>query len=213
MEKKINIVKQDGGLIIQEIGIPIKEKVSKASFRLRFDRLSNSVGIYSFNNLLSLTQISNVTIQDGASGIPAQLTPENFDTLTDGLTESEGGGAGSAIPLISTPQLWTPGKTYDFGDGLYGRRSTGTITANANVLHGQTLLADNNFGEIMTYFYESGGWWEVGISGLLYPVNSNFDNVRFALLIKENKAFDLYTKSDTNRTNARYDVWFIYTHN
>ena len=94
MNEKVNIIKNKGGLIVHNLTTNTPRTVSKISFRIENDgRLAK---IFTFNNRLHNVWIENVTIQDGASGTPEQLTPQNWDDLTDGLTESKGDGGGGS---------------------------------------------------------------------------------------------------------------------
>ena len=100
MNEKVNIIKTDKGVTIIEMGAGIKRRVSKQSVRISFFRNTRYVSIDTFKERLYLTQIENVTIQDGISGAPIQLTQDNFEELTDDLTDSKGGvGGGDADTL------------------------------------------------------------------------------------------------------------------
>ena len=90
----MNIVKRGGDLIIEYIdaatsSVIKKRNVSKSSFRIALESNASMVGIYTFNERLHLVPVDNVSV----GGV--QLTVSNYDSLTDGLIESAGGGSGT----------------------------------------------------------------------------------------------------------------------
>ena len=97
--EKINIVNNGKNITVQH-GKNLKDrtKVSKTSFRI--DMASGrDMAVYLDGALKFLS--NSVTVQDGPAGVPVQLTPDNFDGLTDGLIESAGRAGGSAAPDAS----------------------------------------------------------------------------------------------------------------
>ena len=95
MNEKINIIKRDDSAVVVDLDAGKKRKIPKSAFGISIDKIKKNIGIFSFKERIYLTGIEKVTIQDGDAGIPVQLTTDNFDTLTDGLTESGGGSGGS----------------------------------------------------------------------------------------------------------------------
>ena len=95
MDEKVNIINKKSGVTVQNLTGNKHRNVSKSSFRIGYDEDTKLVGIYTFNARLHNVWMSNVTIQNNTGdtpGAPIQLTPENWDSLTEGLTESKGGG-------------------------------------------------------------------------------------------------------------------------
>ena len=105
MNEKINIINRDRGVTVHNLDANEKVLVSKPSFRIRHSSVIGHVIIYADAERLYTTNMANITIQEGATGAPVQLTPDNFDSLTDGLTESKGGAGGGPgidpVPLIA----------------------------------------------------------------------------------------------------------------
>lgn len=96
MNEKINIIKRDDGIAVQDLDADKKRKIPKSAFGISIDKIKKNIGIFSFKERIYLTEIEKVTIQDGDAGTPVQLTTDHFDSLTDGLTESAGGSGGNS---------------------------------------------------------------------------------------------------------------------
>ena len=93
MGEIINILKKEGSVTIQLSNRGRDLKLSKTAFSISKDG-GDGVGVYVNGELIYNTEMSNITVQDGKSATPEQLRPANWYDLTDGLTESEGGGGG-----------------------------------------------------------------------------------------------------------------------
>ena len=91
-EAIINIIKLDIGTILQFPNEDKEIKIPKSEVRI--DRMNDRVGIYLHGAIAYKTAIDNITIQDGKDGVPEQLTAANWNDLTDGIAESEGGAGG-----------------------------------------------------------------------------------------------------------------------
>ena len=92
--ERVNIIKRGGRIVVRELGGTKERNVSSVSFRIGKDEKTGVVGIYTFNTALCVTKMENITIQNGNDGAPEQLTPSNWDDLTDGLSDSKGGAGG-----------------------------------------------------------------------------------------------------------------------
>ena len=117
--------------------------------------------------------------------------------------------------LISKPNTWTVGTEYNFGDGVYGQRFTGEITATANTGVHELLTED---WQITYTIVDAGGSYVIGTNTNPWvgwvPLMSS--NSSYYHLISYNtgtpiKGLDFLTKTDMLRTNAPYDIWILYT--
>lgn len=113
-----------------------------------------------------------------------------------------GGGA-----LISRPDLWPVNVEIDFGDGLYGKRCSGTITRAANA-ENFVLITYHNCGTV----FASGGMYATIDNNYYIHIGQPFVNGEIGTIYRD-QAKDLYFMSRIpfNRTNAPYDVWALYT--
>jgi hypothetical protein len=111
---------------------------------------------------------------------------------------------------MNKPNLWQPGIEYDFGDGVYGRRYTGTITANAGVRNELVLESNTTFESYR--ILNKGGYWRyssVGIAGITHtdPYSPGY----YGSMYIASNGIRLMTQSGQNRTSNPYDVWITYT--
>lgn len=114
-------------------------------------------------------------------------------------------------PYIDYPNTWTPGVEYDFGNGLYGQRFTGTSTGN-NYQHDVTVTTSGARPNIINW----GGTIQISVSDLnkisanpgymwstsdyLLPgIVSILNKVRFQV------------SCSSGHANIPYDVWVKYT--
>ena len=113
------------------------------------------------------------------------------------------------------PNTWEAGVEQDFGNGVYGKRFTGTITADANAeawigLSGRipkinilssggyyTKLQNGVYRQYSVNAYRQYQWSEI----CFYP---NTDDTSTGTLCFSSTA-------NTARTDAPYDVWVLYT--
>ncbi len=111
--------------------------------------------------------------------------------------------------LIDRPDQWTPGTEYNFGDGLYGMRKTGTITSGVAIPIVSTATAVP---------IDTGGW--ITMSGNNYfEVNSAYwysttSYLNFMLRRGSNSVVGVELYYDgtgsAHTTSATYDVWVKY---
>ncbi|MDR2889670.1 MAG: collagen-like protein [Lachnospiraceae bacterium] len=164
----------------------------------------------------------------GPQGVPG---PQGNDGATGpqglpGATGSKGdkGDAGAQGPkgdagdlnsasLIIRPDLWVSGTEYNFGNGLYGRRFTGTITQAVKTQNTITLANLGASGRTSAY----GGWWHTGsVCFNLSDFNGVTQHSRMMVILANANGFNigdllLCTTSEMARTNCPYDVWVKYT--
>ena len=95
MNEKLNIIK-GGQLVIQNLTANKELGASKAAFRITNEN-DKRILVHLDGRMMFSTNIENVTIQDGRTGTPVQLTPTNWSDLTDGLSDSEGGGVAADL--------------------------------------------------------------------------------------------------------------------
>lgn len=111
----------------------------------------------------------------------------------------------SASSLILRPDLWDANTEIDFGNGLYGQRFTGTITANASAGNTIHLYATD------IRIYQFGGWVQYNNMGgtmqLAYNENSGY---AFSFYSTPSGGLSFFSLSTSARTNAPYDIWCTY---
>ncbi|MDR2092319.1 MAG: hypothetical protein LBP58_03230 [Azoarcus sp.] len=128
----------------------------------------------------------------------------------------ENADAAAALALTLRPWTWQVGTEYDLGDGAFGRRFTGTVTAAASAQSWTTHIT----GGINRIFC-SGGWWRVSTSNAwgdtFLPVGAVYidgtESFTGFMRTQTNGNLTMFTKSTQARTNAAYDVWAIYSKN
>ena len=123
---------------------------------------------------------------------------------------------------ISRPDLWPTGKEIFFGNGLYGYRKIGTITAaiDARVWTDIVTLPAG----VLPSIIQSGGWIKWGDEGqhdYKYPVNTAMTDLTgwgstlgaWSVVRTANSQIALWNTCGLTRTDAPYDVWCTYTKN
>jgi len=97
MDERINIIGGNNITIRYGKGFKKEIKTSKSAFRIS-KVASSDIVIYLHGNIEFVTQMSNVTIQRDRLDSPVQLTTDNWDDLTDEITEITGGSGGGSDP-------------------------------------------------------------------------------------------------------------------
>jgi len=90
-------------------------KTTKDSFRIS-KVASNDIVIHLNGIIEFLTKMDYVTIQENNTSPAIQLTPDNWDSLTNGLIESAGGGAGTGSCDVSSVNTLTGDVVIDSAD-------------------------------------------------------------------------------------------------
>lgn len=121
---------------------------------------------------------------------------------------------------INFPNTWPENKEIYFGNGLYGYRKTGTVTA-ASDERNMITIATNTGGTIG--IVNSGGWIKWGDEGsgndYKYSINSTLTNLpgwgsmlgAWSTIRTVNSSICLWNTTGLVRTNAPYDIWVTYT--
>jgi hypothetical protein len=112
------------------------------------------------------------------------------------------------------PHLWKEGMEYDFGNGLYGQRFTGTITENAHTKI-NTLFMEV---DVNVRICSCEGWWADGLSitvfGSVYgDIDTDSCAGIYIALQGETTMKKLYfrTYSIARRVDSPYDIRITYT--
>jgi hypothetical protein len=114
--------------------------------------------------------------------------------------------------LMNKPNLWQPGIEYDFGDGVYGQRFTGTIAAAANTK--STLDISTTLNGSIAYPIDMGGWWQfTNTANNKVPFPHYDTDAYYAAAFFRDVSLRFITLSGGQRTNAPYDIWFLYSKN
>lgn len=136
---------------------------------------------------------------------------------------------GYSVAFINKPNLWEPGKEYDFGDGVYGQRFTGNMP---------TIAAGKSWSRIIDYsISNSSNAKIIDTGGYIEMFNTNDDRVIIqantvrrasdtsgsqaplamgwsSILIMGNNNIIMNAGSysnDHSTTSNTYDVWVKYT--
>jgi hypothetical protein len=142
---------------------------------------------------------------------PQGLQGPKGDTGATGLQGPKGDAGGlTEESTVMRPDTWVSGQEYKLGNGLYGRRYTGSITVARNI----NLTLDNLGASARVV--ASGGWWNSG--GFIGALGEiwNTDNHSALLLANNSTGYsngDLVfnTVSGNARNSAAYDIWVKYT--
>lgn len=116
--------------------------------------------------------------------------------------------------MMQKPNLWTPGVEQSFGDGVYGKRFTGTF----NIANGTSNFnISTNFPSLK--LENSGGWVEYQANGSTFPVNrghgggANFGSGLYVYSTGANPYLlgcNVSAGAGENINNLKYDIWVIY---
>ena len=115
---------------------------------------------------------------------------------------------------LNRPDLWPANKEIFFGNGLYGQRFTGKITAAGSTWIGTTLLSAGtpaihivNWGG--SYCYDTNSRAEIPV-GSTWSNADNYNNGIDNMTINGN-ALVFGSISGGTRNNAPYNIWITYT--
>jgi hypothetical protein len=109
--------------------------------------------------------------------------------------------------LMNKPNLWVPGVEYDFGDGVYGQRYTGTITVDANV---RSEIYINDAGNVDT-IVSCGGSIEMAPNKHKFMVGVYDINGFSTGMFTYDGKVAIESVSPVIRSGYAYDVWLTYT--
>lgn len=140
---------------------------------------------------------------------PTLIDTATFTLINAGITSNY---------EVGKPHLWPVSTEVNLGDGLYGRRVTGTINANAFVQSITDIINDNSgiHYQIVSY----GGWWSCygtavheQVGGSRTPDGSTHTCSSSITTSPGNQAgiVRFHSISSQNRVNAPYDIWVTYT--
>jgi hypothetical protein len=118
------------------------------------------------------------------------------------------GSNGSKVS-INRPDKWNPGIEYDFGDGLYGKRVTGSFVIAANT---QTIVELTSF--VVSSIVSYGGWWNLGEGSKMAMQSATpgqaYVSWLYARTDDQHICFGTYTTFERTASNGQYDVWVTY---
>ncbi len=142
---------------------------------------------------------TGATGSQGSKGATGATGPQG----PKGETGAVGPQGQQADVTFARPDLWTPGREYEFGDGLYGQRFSGVITQAANTENSLYLL---DLG-VAAHIVSSGGWWDNGVNE--WQVGTS-DNALYGRIRKGGSGFAFKSYSISARNGAEYDIWIKY---
>lgn len=133
-------------------------------------------------------------------------------TKTTDTAESE---VFDPVAFINKPNLWEPGKEYDFGDGVYGQRFTGSVTHTAAHTPQDIVLTST----IPDSLISSGGNWKRGSSKWTLPIGqisavAVSDRIYIDLsstIVIDSKRGLLVIFYNNGAQTSTYDIWVKYT--
>lgn len=105
--------------------------------------------------------------------------------------------------FMNRPDLWTVGTEYDFGEGLYGQRYTGTLSVTTTAT---AYSIDDNFDG--THFICCGG--DVYFSSFGVSLQFPFSDPGTYLQLQINSGLKITAKA-YNNSSFPYDIWVLYT--
>lgn len=116
-------------------------------------------------------------------------------------------GALNCGSLVSRPDLWVVGTEYDFGNGLYGQKYTGTTSLIANQV--KVVVLDSSLTNI-ELLYDVGGSVEYNSKQFLaLPYLDT--TVQFIIQTTSSNGLFLYARtSESGKNNIPYTVWALY---
>ena len=115
---------------------------------------------------------------------------------------------------MNKPNTWVVGNEYNFGDGIYGKRYTGTITADRGVV--KNISLDTSINISNSRLISCGGYWDDSSStAVTGSFDSNTYNPNYwstlRISIPEYGVYFSTMHNTVDRVNAHYDVWILYT--
>lgn len=119
------------------------------------------------------------------------------------------------VSMINKPNLWEPGKEYDFGDGVYGQRYIGTYKSNATKYQMTQIVLETTWSGYQIIQcgggiqYEPNGVLQLGFSGN----NQDGERNTFSTGLYGFRGSTLGVNVQIAQVNQTYsyDVWLLYT--
>ena len=111
---------------------------------------------------------------------------------------------------LNRPDLWPTNKEIFFGNGLYGYRANGKLTASANARTVTQIITITS--GLSTPLVNCGGCWVRDNAGVPIAFGQS-DSASYYSCINYNPAnghIAMITTSSIARTDASYNVWFTY---
>lgn len=112
---------------------------------------------------------------------------------------------------VNRPDLWSPGVEINFGNSLYGKRVTGTISAAANTNNFIALASGASFILDSGWIYkiaDTDPYNEYDQVPTTYSISNRASYIYLNQLPNKNITF--ITRTENTRTNCPYDVWVLY---
>lgn len=167
---------------------------------------------YSLNsdNTIRLKKGDTVRIGVWVQFQSASATYTNTGTATIALLQAASSTSVNKAEMMMKPNTWPSGVEQDFGDGVYGMRIKGTISAAAGATT-ITPVAGVSGSNVNLINY--GGWTQASNGDLNRAgVPYNVPDLTIGMFIRatDNKLC-IYSKEVSARTNVPYDVWVLYT--
>lgn len=154
---------------------------------------------------------------NAATNITGSINPtedglyvEDLSTIVNSISLSQ-----KTAELMNKPNTWVVGQEYDFGDGVYGQRFTGSVTHTATHTTQDVVLTST----IPDSLISSGGKWNRGSTywtlsiGQITPVaTSTSGDIDLLSVIAIDYTRGLLVRFYNNvAQTSTYDIWVKYT--
>lgn len=160
-----------------------------------------------------LNYISRIPSVEKAVSEEARIREQADDNLQEQIDAIAAGSATTTPGAydINFPNTWPENTEIYFGNGMYGQRFTGTITAAKNTPDNTIIMTGLQNGSIINW----GGNWIDADGNQMGAGSYKGDTVQSLVqLNKTNLNGQLFFSTNDNtgaRTNAPYDVWVTYS--
>lgn len=172
--------------------------------------LSTGTGIASTSSIvIKLKKNQEVTFTIWSQYNIPQINGTITMALVNTLNENK------VLELMNKPNLWVVGQEYDFGDGVYGQRFTGSVTHTATHTAQDVVLTST----IPDSLISSGGKWNRGSTYWTLPIgqttpvaiSTNGDiDLLSAIAIDPTRGLLVRFYNNVAQTST-YDIWVKYT--
>ena len=174
------------------------------------DRQDNSTNIrVPLNESFTLKLKKGDTINVGVymSGQTGAFTRNGIATfcLVNSLNENK------VLELMNKPNTWVAGQEYDFGDGIYGQRFTGSVTHTATNTYKDITLLTTRPSTLIS----SGGNWYRGTNNFTMTIGQtamkNSNDIIFGSFVYAGPAGLCVRFFNNDPMTSTYDIWVKYT--